>query len=54
MDFALTIELGKEKSEVTNYEDVKQQIVSKLEFIREQCPVYEALTTRKKTTARGV
>lgn len=42
MDFALTIELGKEKSEVTNYEDVKQQIVSKLEFIREQCPVYEA------------
>jgi len=41
MDFALKIELNVDKALVTNYEDVKQQILGKLEFIRDKCPVYE-------------
>jgi DNA polymerase epsilon subunit 1 len=42
MDFALKIENNVDKDQVTNYDEVKQQIISKLEFIREKCPTYEA------------
>ena len=42
MDFALKIENNVEKELVTNYDEVKQQIISKLEFIRDKCPIYEA------------
>lgn len=41
MDFALKIEMNVDKALVTNYDEVKQQIVGKLEFIRDKCPVYE-------------
>ncbi len=41
MDFALGIELNTDKALVTNYEEVKSQIVDKLSFIRDKCPIYE-------------
>ena len=41
MDFALAIELNTDKALVTNFDEVKQQIVDKLTFIRDKCPVYE-------------
>ena len=40
MDFALEVELKVDKSKVTNYEQVKQDIVQKLEHIHGKCPVY--------------
>ena len=42
MDFALEIESGGVKpEEVENYEEVKQEIIGKLEAIKAQCPVTE-------------
>lgn len=42
MDFALKIEQNVDKSLVTNYDEIKEQIVSKLESIKTKCPVLEA------------
>ena len=42
MDFALEIESdGISPADVTNYEEVKQEITAKLEAIRAQCPVLD-------------
>jgi DNA polymerase epsilon subunit 1 len=41
MDFALSIELNVDKTQVTNYDEVRNQILEKLTFIRDKCPVYE-------------
>lgn len=42
MDFALKIENNVDKVLVTNYEEVKSQIIGKLTYIRDRCPIYEA------------
>ncbi len=42
MDFALKIEMNVDKALVTNYDDIRDSIVSKLEFIKQKCPVIEA------------
>ena len=42
MDFALREELKMERANVTNYEEIKQEIIEKLVYIRERCPNYEA------------
>ena len=40
MDFALQVEPGHQnKSEILNYEEVKNEIISKLAAIRDQCPL---------------
>ncbi len=41
MDFALKVELNVDKSLVTNYEEIKNDIMLKLEMIKSKCPVYE-------------
>lgn len=42
MDFALKIELNVDKALVTNYDEIRDSIVQKLEAIKQKCPVYEA------------
>jgi DNA polymerase epsilon subunit 1 len=42
MDFALKIELNVDKSQVANYDEVKNDIITKLDSIKQKCPVYEA------------
>jgi len=42
MDFALKIEQNVDKSLVTNYDEIKQQIIDKLENIKSKCPVLDA------------
>lgn len=42
MDFALEVELKVDKAKVTNYEEIKKEIIDKLVYIRERCPNYEA------------
>lgn len=40
MDFALLIEPGRQdKSKITNYEEIKQQIEQQLQALGQQCPV---------------
>ena len=42
MDFALKIELNIDKALVTNYDEIKDNIIKKLEHIKTKCPLYEA------------
>lgn len=42
MDFALKIELNIDKNLVTNYNELRDEIISKLEGIKSKCPLYEA------------
>lgn len=41
MDFALRVEANVDKSLVTNYNEIKEEIVSKLQTIKDKCPVFE-------------
>ncbi len=42
MDFAIKIEMGQEKENVLNYNEIRDDIVMKLEIIKSKCPVLEA------------
>ena len=41
MDFALKVELNIDRNDVTNYDEIKEEIKAKLEFIKTKCPLYE-------------
>lgn len=41
MDFSIKVELGVNKEDVTNYNEIRDDIIHKLEFIKSKCPVME-------------